>query len=122
MNTVSLASVTAPQTSHTNSEEIIADINSIQKNKPVEIVAAAADPSAPRYLVYLNDDGELMKVSKKLADMKCLYNKNGEISQDALASINNKVCNDLVKSWQEKLSKAPMNFSMNPLEMADILK
>jgi hypothetical protein len=122
MNTVSLASVTAPQTSHTNSEEIIADINSIKKNKPAE-TATIADPSAPRYLVYLNDDGELMKVSKKLADMKCLYNKkNGEISQDALASINNKVCNDLVKSWQEKLSKTPLNLSFNPLEMADILK
>jgi hypothetical protein len=121
-NTVSLASVTAPQTSHTNSEEIIADINSIQKNKPAETGNATTDPAAPRYLVYLNDEGELMKVSKKLADMKCLYNKNGDISQDALASINNKVCNDLVKSWQERLSKAPINFALNPLEMADILK
>jgi hypothetical protein len=122
LNSASLASVTAPQTSHTNSEEIIADINSIQKNKPAETGNAVADPAAPRYLVYLNDEGELMKVSKKLADMKCLYDKNGEISQDALASINNKACNDLVKSWQEKLSKTPLNLSFNPLEMADILK
>lgn len=121
-NTVSLASVSTPQTSHTNSEEIIADINSIQKNKPADTANAAADPAAPRYLVYLNDEGELMKVSKKLADMKCLYNKNGDISQDALASINNQVCNDLVKSWQDKLSKTPINLSFNPLEMADILK
>ena len=120
-NPALLASVTSPQTSHTNSEEIIADINSIQKNKPDEI-GNAADPAAPRYLVYLNDDGELMKVSKKLADMKCLYNKNGEISQDALASMNNQVCNDLVKSWQDKLSRTPINLSFNPLEMADILK
>ncbi|TMI63406.1 MAG: hypothetical protein E6H07_11515 [Bacteroidetes bacterium] len=121
-NNVSVASVTVPQTSHANSEEIIADINSIQKNKPAETGNVAADPTSPRYLVYLNDEGELMKVSKKLADMKCLYDKNGEISQDALASINNKACNDLVKSWQEKLSKTPMNLSFNPLEMADILK
>ena len=121
-NSVSLASVTSPQTSHTNSEEIIADVSSIQKNKPAETGNTDADPSAPRYLVYLNDEGELMKVSKKLADMKCLYNKNGEISQDALASINNQVCNALVKSWQEKLSKTPINLSFNPLEMADILK
>jgi hypothetical protein len=117
------SSTTASESSHTGSEEIVADINALQKNKtPDGAMTATSSQEATRYLVYLNDDGEMMKVSKKLADMKCIYNKNGEVSQDALASINRQLCDDMVKAWQDKLSKAPINLSFNPLEMADILK
>jgi hypothetical protein len=106
---------------HSGSEDIIADAGLLQSNKKVELNTASSDDS-PRYLVYLNDKGSLMKISKKLADLTCIYTKDGDVSQDALAKLDRVLCNDMVLCWQEKLALAPNNFSFNPLEMADILK
>lgn len=116
-----IASLNTFQNSHSGTEEIVADVNNLQQNKKVPITNNNTDTSAPRYLVYLNEEGSLMKVSKKLADLKCIYTKDGDITQDALASLNKQICADLVKTWQEKLAKAPFS-SFDPLELADILK
>jgi len=62
-----------------------------------------------------------MKVSKKLADLTCIYTKDGEVSQNALAKLDRVICNDMVSCWQEKLALTPINLSFNPLEMADVL-
>jgi|KBSSwiS6_1023812.scaffolds.fasta_scaffold01048_5 hypothetical protein len=107
---------------HSGSEEIIADASLLQSNKKAELNNAAGGDDTPRYLVYLNDKGSMMKISKKLADLTCIYTKDGEVSQDALAKLDRVICNDMVLCWQEKLALAPINFSFNPLEMADILK
>lgn len=109
------------QETHLESEEIIADVNAVQKNKALA-VNSSTDTTAPRYLVYLNDEGSLMKISKKLADLKCIYTKDGDVSQNALAKLDRTLCNDIVLCWQEKLALSPTNLSFNPLEMADILK
>ena len=116
-----LASLNTFQNNHSGTEEIVADVNNLQQNKRVPITTNNADTTAPRYLVYLNEEGSLIKVSKKLADLKCIYTKDGEITQGALASLNKQICTDLVKTWQEKLAKAPFS-SFDPLELADILK
>jgi hypothetical protein len=108
---------------HSASDEIVADKNiNTHLNKEIRTSGRSVEPEAPRYLVYMNDQGSLMKVSKKLADLKCIYSKDGEVAQDALASLNKKICDDIVKKWQEKLANAPFHSSFNPLELADILK
>jgi hypothetical protein len=112
-----------PNLTHTGSEEIIADNNTFQKNKAPEInTTPQLVPDAPRYLLYMNDDGELMKVSKKLAGLKCIYDKEGRVSLDAMDALNRSLCDELIKSWQDKIANTPINLALNPLEMADILK
>jgi len=120
-NDVLIASLNTFQNDHSGTEEIIADVNNTQQNKRVPMAGNNTDTTAPRYLVYLNEEGSLMKVSKKLADLKCIYSKDGEIPQDILASLDKQICTDLVKTWQEKLAKSPFS-SFDPLELADILK
>lgn len=116
-----VASLNSFQNNHSGTEEIIADINNIQRNKRAGIVNNESDTIAARYLMYLRDDCSIVKVSKKLADMQCIYNKDGSVAQNALASLNKQFCDDLVKTWQEKLANAPLS-SFDPLELADILK
>jgi len=116
-----IASLNTFQNNHSGTEEIVADLNNLQQNKRVPIATNNADTTAPRYLVYLNEEGSLMKVSKKLADMECIYTRDGDVTQDALATLNKQICTDLVKTWQAKLAKAPFS-SFDPLELADILK
>ena len=116
------ASTNAVLDNHSGSEEIIADASLLQSNKKAELNNVTSGDDTPRYLVYLNDKGSLMKVSKKLADLTCIYTKDGDVSQNALAKLDRVLCNDMVLCWQEKLALAPINFSFNPLEMADILK
>jgi hypothetical protein len=116
-----IASLNSFQNNHAGTEEIIAEVNNAQRNKKAGIVNNESDTVAPRYLMYLSDDCSIVKVSKKLADLQCIYNKDGGVTQNALASLNKQSCDDLVKSWQEKLAKAPLS-SFDPLELADILK
>ncbi len=116
-----IASLNSFQNNHSGTEEIIADVNNAQRNKRVGIVSNESDTVAPRYLMYLSDDCSIVKVSKKLADLQCIYNKDGSVAQSALASLNKQFCDDLVKTWQEKLANAPLS-SFDPLELADILK
>ena len=116
-----IASLNSFQNNHSGTEEIIADVNNAQRNKRAGIVSNESDTVAPRYLMYLSDDCSIVKVSKKLADLQCIYNKDGSVAQSALASLNKQFCDDLVKTWQEKLANAPLS-SFDPLELADILK
>ena len=107
---------------HSTSNDIaIADINSLhQKNKAATTSADTA--SEARYLVYITDQGAMVKLSKKLADMKCIYTKEGDINQDALAKLDAAACNDRVKYWQEKVANSSLQISSNPLELIEILK
>ncbi len=110
--------------SHASSDDIVtADTKSIHSNKRKTVVTAITDTNTdPRYLVYLTEKGDIMKLSKKLADLKCIYAKDGTISQDALAKLDAAQCNDQLKYWQEKMANSSLQSSSNPLELMEILK
>jgi hypothetical protein len=110
--------------SHTNSDDIsIADTKSLHSNKRKTIATATTDTNTDtRYLVYLTEQGDIVKLSKKLADLKCIYTKDGTVSQDALAKLDAAQCNDQVKFWQEKMANSSLQSSSNPLELIEILK
>jgi hypothetical protein len=110
--------------SHTNSDDIsIADTKSLHSNKRKTIATATTDTNTDtRYLVYLTEQGDIVKLSKKLADLKCIYTKDGTVSQDALAKLDAAECNDQVKFWQEKMANSSLQSSSNPLELIEILK
>ena len=108
--------------SHSGSDDfVIADTKSLHlKNKPV--TKTSDNDSEARYLVYLTEQGDIVKLSKKLADMKCIYTKEGNVSQDALAKLDASQCNDQLKYWQEKMANSSLQSSSNLLELIEILK
>ena len=121
-NKTELFNVLASAEDHSASNDIaVEDIQSLhEKNKAV--TGFAENASEARYLVYLTDQGAMVKLSKKLVDMKCIYSKDGDINQDALAKLDASECNDRVKYWQEKVANSSLQISSNPLELIEILK
>jgi hypothetical protein len=110
--------------SHSSSDDIVtADTKSLHSNKRKTVATATTDTNTDtRYLVYLTEQGDIVKLSKKLADLKCIYAKDGTVSQDALAKLDAAQCNDQVKFWQEKMANSSLQSSSNPLELIEILK
>ena len=107
---------------HATSNDIdVADIKNLHK-KNTTLQPTDHTVSEPRYLVYLTEQGDMVKLSKKMADLTCIYIKDGSISQAALAKLDASQCNDQVKYWQEKMANSSMQSSSNPLELIEILK
>lgn len=61
------------------------------------------DFSESQYLVVLNKDGELIRVSKKLGNLACAKT-DAEIPVDAAAAIQSKNCNEQIRQWQERIA------------------
>lgn len=58
--------------------------------------------SESEYYMLLNDDGELVRVSKKITDLKCVaVSGSNNATQQEL-----KDCNDQLKRWREKMAMA----------------
>ena len=58
--------------------------------------------SESEYYLLLNDDGELVRVSKKITDLKCVA-----VSGSTTATAQElKDCNDQLKRWREKMAMA----------------
>ncbi len=55
-----------------------------------------------RYLLVLNENGDLIRVSKKLATLKCA--KTGDFPTDAVAVLQSRDCENQIKEWQQRLS------------------
>lgn len=76
------------------------------------VIAEAAD----RYLMFLNPDGYLIRMSKKLAEkLGCLYtNGNSE---------EYKQCQDQIKKWRDKLAQSPVSPSQdNFMDILNLIK
>ena len=106
---------------HTNSNDI-AVAASKNLHKKNSITSSSNYTTEARYLVYLSDQGNMINLSKKLADLKCIYTKDGEVSQQALAKLDESQCNDQLKYWQEKIANSSLQSSSNPLELIEILQ
>ena len=107
---------------HTSTDDFaVADNKNLhKKNRPAP--SSSENKTDPRYLVYLTEQGEMVKLSKKLADLKCIYTKDGGVSQESLAKLDASECNDQVKYWQDKMAHSSLQSSSNPLELIEVLK
>lgn len=113
--------LTAPEI-HSGSNDItITDTESLHTKKK-NVAGNTDNATEARYLVYLTEQGDIVKLSKKLADLKCIYEKDGNINQDALSKSDAAQCMDQVKYWQEKMANSSLQSSSNPLELIEILK
>lgn len=55
--------------------------------------------SESQYFMVLNDDGELVRVSKKISNLKCAVG-----NADAATALQSKDCNEQIKLWREKMA------------------
>jgi hypothetical protein len=107
---------------HSGSDDItIADAESLHTKKE-SVTGNTENTTEARYLVYLTEQGDIVKLSKKLVDLKCIYTKEGNVNQDALSKLDASQCIDQVKYWQEKMANSSLQSSSNPLELIEILK
>lgn len=58
-----------------------------------------------QYYVILNENGELVRVSKKINNLKCAVS-NGSTQVDATTALQSKECNEQIKKWREKMAFA----------------
>ena len=58
--------------------------------------------SESQYFMVLNDNGELVRVSKKISNLKCA----GTATVDAATAFQSKDCNEQIKLWREKMAMA----------------
>ncbi len=75
-------------------------------------VVSDGDP----YLMFLNPDGYLIRISKKLAEtLGCIYTKGN--------SEEFKRCEDQIKKWRDKIAQSPASSSPdNFMDILDIIK
>lgn len=58
-----------------------------------------------QYYMVLNENGELVRVSKKINNLKCAVT-NGSTQVDAATALQSKECNEQIKKWREKMAFA----------------
>ncbi len=58
-----------------------------------------------QYYMVLNENGELVRVSKKINNLKCAVT-NGSTQLDAATALQSKECNEQIKKWREKMAFA----------------
>jgi len=70
---------------------------------------------ADRYLNFINPDGYLIRISKKLADALGCFYKNGN-------SREYNQCQEQIKKWGNKIAQSPASSPDNFLDILDIIK
>lgn len=60
--------------------------------------------SESQYFLVLNDNGELVRVSKKISNLKCAVGSGAPV--DAASALQSKDCNEQIKRWREKMAMA----------------
>nr|WP_294905930.1 hypothetical protein [uncultured Lacibacter sp.] len=60
--------------------------------------------SESQYFLVLNDNGELVRVSKKIGNLKCAVGNGAPV--DAASALQSKDCNEQIKRWREKMAMA----------------
>lgn len=71
-------------------------------HKQAEIKKETSGFSESQYFMVLNDNGELVRVSKKISNLKCA----GTTTVDAATALQSKDCNEQIKLWREKMAMA----------------
>lgn len=69
-------------------------------HKQAEPKKEASGFSESQYYMVLNENGELVRVSKKISNLKCA------VGVDAATALQSKDCNEQIKLWREKMAMA----------------
>ncbi len=70
------------------------------------------DFSETNYLMVLNDNGDLIRVSKKLSTMDCA--QNGDVPVDAITALQAKDCDAQIKKLQQRMATSVMGSILDP--------
>ncbi len=70
------------------------------------------DFSETNYLLVLNDNGDLIRVSKKLSTMDCA--QNGDVPVDAITALQAKDCDAQIKKLQQRMATSVMGSILDP--------
>jgi hypothetical protein len=70
-------------------------------HKQAETKKETSGFSESQYFMVLNDNGELVRVSKKISNLKCAVG-----NADAATALQSKDCNEQIKLWREKMAMA----------------
>lgn len=72
-------------------------------HKNIRPVAEINGFSEGQYLIVLNEEGNLIRVSKKLSNLQCAVDAAGN-PVDAAAALQSKNCDEQIKIWQQKIA------------------
>lgn len=89
-----------------HSSETILPHRDVHHKKNTSAFTGTAVPEN-QYMLVLNDNGDLIRVSKKIATMKCA-NGSGELPVDAVAALQTRDCDDQIKRWQQKIAMSAL--------------
>lgn len=81
----------------------------MQHDKPTK---KKTDFSETNYLMVLNDNGDLIRVSKKLSTMDCA--QNGDVPVDAITALQAKDCDAQIKKLQQRMATSVMGSILDP--------
>lgn len=73
-------------------------------HKQAETKKETSGFSESQYFMVLNDNGELVRVSKKISNLKCAVGNGATV--DAATALQSKDCNEQIKLWREKMAMA----------------
>lgn len=74
-----------------------------------------------QYFVVLNDNGDLVRVTKRINNMKCV--NADDIPVDAAAALNTRDCNNQIKQWQEKMAMSTsLANASGIIDIAELIK
>lgn len=104
-----VASYKPQQTRKRNATEEV-----MQHEKPT---TKQTDFSETNYLLVLNDEGDLIRVSKKLSTMDCA--QNGAVPVDAITALQGKDCDARIKKIQQKMATSIMGSILDPLALTN---
>ncbi len=90
-------------------------------HKNIRPVAEINGFSEGQYLIVLNEEGNLIRVSKKLSNLQCAIDAAGN-PVDAAAAMQSKNCDEQIKLWQQKIAiSTAISPSAGYIDLAELL-
>ncbi|MFY7839853.1 MAG: hypothetical protein ACOVP7_06230 [Lacibacter sp.] len=90
-------------------------------HKTADAAASTTGFSESQYYMLLNDNGELVRVSKKINNLKCAVT-NGSTQVDAATALQSKECNEQIKKWREKMAfAAAISASAGDIDLSELV-
>ncbi|MEQ1798702.1 MAG: hypothetical protein ABL872_12175 [Lacibacter sp.] len=90
-------------------------------NKKIKPVAEINGFSEGQYLIVLNEEGNLIRVSKKLSNLQCAVDAAGN-PVDAAAALQSKNCDEQIRIWQQKIAvSTAISPSAGYIDLAELL-
>ncbi|RXK58758.1 hypothetical protein ESA94_15315 [Lacibacter luteus] len=90
-------------------------------HKTTDAAASTTGFSENQYYMVLNDNGELVRVSKKINNLKCAVS-NGSTQVDAATALQSKECNEQIKKWREKMAfAAAISASAGDIDLSELV-